>query len=92
MVKFNISKQDSKLVSSIVARAQRMEKRIDNLSLTMDLTACHANGCPMDFKRLLDADDFNFTHDVGGITRHLNRETGQLEDCFLPRFSKARAQ
>jgi len=26
-------------------------------------------------------------HDVSGIARHLNRETGRLEGCFLPRFS-----
>ncbi len=53
----------------------------------MDLVACHANGCPLDFERLSDADDFNIAHDVFGIRRHLDRETGQLTDHFLPRYA-----
>lgn len=87
MIQFNISKEDSALVSAIVDRAAAMQK-IDRMAMHMDLTACHANGCPMDFQRLLDADNFNFSHDVAGINRHINRETGKLEDCFLPRFSQ----
>ena len=53
----------------------------------MDITACHANGNPLRLAELLSADDFNFCHDVLGIRRHINRETGQLENCFVPRFS-----
>lgn len=87
MLSFKINKSDSELISSIVTRAQQIEKSLDCLSLRMDLMACHANGCPMNFQKLLDADDFNFTHDVSGIMRHLNRKTGKLEDCFLPRFA-----
>jgi hypothetical protein len=61
-------------------------KRRPLLEFEMDLVACHANGCPLDFPRLLNADDFNFAHDVFGIERHLNRCTGKLGNCFLPRF------
>lgn len=53
----------------------------------MDIIATHANGNPLDFDKLLAADDFNFAHDVFGICRHLNRETGELEDFFSPRCS-----
>ncbi len=87
-LRFSISKEDSELVTKIVKRAASMQEGIDLLSITMDLTACHANGCPMDFQRLLDADNFNFSHDVFGINRHINRRTGKLSNCFLPRFSK----
>lgn len=59
----------------------------DVLSMQMDLVATHANGCPLDFQRLEAADDFNLLHDVLGIERHLNRDTGQLQDFFLPRFA-----
>jgi hypothetical protein len=54
----------------------------------MDLAACHCNGCPLQLTELLDADDFNFSHDIFGIRRHLNRTTGKLDDRFLPRFAR----
>ena len=40
---------------------------------------------------LRDTDDFNFTHDLDGILSHLNRKTGLLEHCFLPRFAAPQA-
>ena len=57
----------------------------------MDLTVCHANSCPLDLERLAGTDYTNFNHDVFGIRRHLNRETGKLENCFLPRFAHKQA-
>ena len=33
------------------------------------------------------ADDFNLMHDVTGINAHINRYSGKLERCFLPRFA-----
>jgi hypothetical protein len=54
----------------------------------MDLEATHANGCPLDFAKLLACDDFDFLHDIGGIAMHLDRSTGVLKDCFLPRLAK----
>lgn len=55
----------------------------------MDLTAVHANGCPLDLSGLAQADEFDFSHDILGIRRHLNRRTGKLEDCFVPRYAKS---
>lgn len=52
----------------------------------MDIMYCHES-CPLDLDGLATADDSNFIHDVFGINRHLNRNTGKLEDCFLPRYS-----
>ena len=54
----------------------------------MDLCACNSNGCPLDFQKLLDFPAFDFTHDILGIREHINRTTGKLEDCFMPRCSK----
>lgn len=75
----------------IVERAERMAREhgqdVDRLSLLMDLIACNANGCPLKLQALLDADDANFAHDVFGIRRYMDRTTGQLTDCFLPRFA-----
>lgn len=60
----------------------------DRCTLNMDLTACHCNGCPLDLQRLLEAPLSDFGHDIYGIRRHINRETGQIEGCFLPRFAQ----
>jgi hypothetical protein len=87
-VSFDVCPGDSHLIGLIVQRAMSEgSKGIDRLALEMDITACHANGNKLRLMALLNADSFNFWHDVGGIARHLNRETGQLEDCFSPRFS-----
>ena len=88
-VSFDVSPHDWALILQCVARAKRLYLKnsvaLDVLDLNMDLCATHANGCPMDFRKLLDAPDFDFLHDIAGIRRHMNRETGQLENAFLPR-------
>ena len=96
-VSFQITTADLRLVDQIVVRAvalcavlkiadaPRAAGLREELDLTMDLIATHANGCPMDWSRLLDAKDFDFIHDVGGIVRHINRRSGKLGGCFFPR-------
>lgn len=54
----------------------------------MDLVACHRNGSPLRLSDLLAADDFNFTHDIVGIARHMDRATGKLAGLFRPRFAR----
>lgn len=61
--------------------------KLDFLDTFMDVSATHCNGCPLRLEEFLAADDFNFAHDITGIARHINRNTGKLEKCFLPRFS-----
>ena len=36
-------------------------------------------------EELLKADDETFFHDCNGIFANINRETGKLERCFVPR-------
>jgi hypothetical protein len=60
----------------------------DRMTFIMDLMA--ANGCngnpELRLDRMLhDFPKFDFMHDAVGIQNHINRETGQLEGCFLPR-------
>jgi len=57
------------------------------LDVLMDLEACVSNGNPLKIDELLAANDFNFFHDVCGIRQHINRDTGKLQNCFLPRYS-----
>jgi hypothetical protein len=90
-VSFKASAADLLTARKIARRARNLylDAKIDRdaIDIQMDLIATHANGCPMDFDQLLAADDFNLMHDVGGIDRHLDRETGELTNCFRPRFA-----
>ena len=38
---------------------------------------------------LADETDFHFIHDYAGILRHVEPFTGELMDCFLPRYARA---
>lgn len=91
MVQFTTTGDEAKLIGKIAVRAAKLGMLTgwyDRQTLIMDMTAAHSNGCPIDFERLLSADDFNFAHDVAGIANHIDRETGKLAGHFLPRFSK----
>ena len=36
---------------------------------------------------LLEADDYEFTHDVFGIVNNIDRRTGKVGNLFVPRFA-----
>ena len=92
-VSFKTVKADTVLIQKIVARAEAMacEARIpfDHLAARMDLTAVHVNDCPLRLAALLEAKEFDFSHDVFGIFRHIDRNTGSLRNHFLPRYARA---
>lgn len=91
MVKFTATKEELRVIANIAMRAVKMAQdagiKYTQMDALMDLDACHSNGCRLKLTELLGADDGNFGHDVFGIRRHINRETGKLENCFLPRFA-----
>lgn len=82
--------EDRKLITQIVERAEQLfsslDVPVDRFQLAMDITATHLNGCPLRLHDLLEADNFNFVHDVGGIRNHIDRTTGKLHH-FLPCFA-----
>ena len=57
------------------------------VDIAMDITATHNNGCKLRLDELLKADDFNFAHDIAGISSNIDRNNGKLKNCFLPRYS-----
>jgi hypothetical protein len=87
-VSFEATPEEMELIRKIVARAIPDAEDRRRLNAMMDLTAVNANGCPMDFQKLLDAKSGDFLHDMIGITNTLNRKTGKLKNCFLPRCAK----
>jgi hypothetical protein len=91
MIEFNnLSHSDMNLIEKVADRVanyyQQHDLGYDRLSLTMDISAAHLN-TPLDLEAMLAGDDADFFHDAFGIRNHINRETGELEDCFVPRFA-----
>lgn len=58
----------------------------DRLDWEMDLVAVHCNGIPLDLDRMLKADERTLRHDLYGIRRFIDRETGKLREQFLPKL------
>lgn len=87
IVAFTATPDERELVRKIIERAEQEDLfgGYDRESLEMDLIATHANGCPIDFNKLLEAGRFDFTHDIAGIVRHLDRRSGELTGFFRPR-------
>ena len=90
-IRFDVNREDALLIDKIVDRAVEAAQgagwEYDALDARMDIAACHRNGTPLKLAELLDADDFNFSHDVFGIRRNLDRTTGNLLNNFWPRFA-----
>lgn len=89
ILNWKTTKGDARLIMQIAKLASELAAsfgvKYPALEADMDVTACHLNGCPLELALLLSWDDGDFGHDVFGIRRHINRSTGQLEDCFVPR-------
>lgn len=88
MVDFNHEDEDrvSQIADRVVAK---MGIGFDRISFVMDVMASNGeNGNdPLNLEKWLAFDDFSFFHDAFGISEHLNRATGLLENSFLPRCS-----
>jgi hypothetical protein len=89
-ISFDSTPHERELISQIAQRAMGLPwpDHPTKMSLEMDITATHCNGSPLRLADLLKAEAFDFAHDIGGIRRHLNRDTGKLENCFTPRYFK----
>jgi hypothetical protein len=86
-MKFTNNRTELEVILSIADRACTIDNTISKTTMIMDIDACHCNGNPLKLVELLQADKFDFAHDVFGIHRHINRKTGILGHCFLPRYS-----
>ena len=58
----------------------------DRLSLIMDLELAHEK-FNLRLDELLNADKFNFAHDIRGIQQHIDRRNKEFVDCFVPRYA-----
>lgn len=88
MIKWNkIKKNEYHKISEIINRTMKSVKIKDRMSAEMDIMAAHLV-CRMNLDKLLSADDFNFFHDVFGIMENINRKTGKIDNCFMPRCAR----
>ena len=91
------TKQDFELMSQIADCALRLYAQYnrscdddtrfiydDKLTVMMDLEYAN-DGIPLDLDKFLSFDRGDFAHDMFGIRRHLNRESKELENSFVPR-------
>ncbi len=89
----NITKEDYELIFKIVKITAWMVPGTKG-ELMMDLEVVHGNYgldlCRL-YDDLVDEDEkhlIDCQHDIIGIHNNLNRCTGILENCFVPRYSK----
>lgn len=68
-------------VLKIATRAEKL-LGLAKIHFVLDIQAVKAD---IDWERLLEADDFNFIHDMAGINKHLDHDTGELTN-FIPRY------
>lgn len=92
VLNWHITPEDDAALEAVLNRAARDFTangwEFDRLHHAMDLLATHANGCPLDFAAMAEGRLADLAHDLGGIRKHLDRETGKLGGFFLPRFAK----
>lgn len=78
------------IIMAIIARTRTIRHGLNGLTASMDIIAANRS-CPIRLDDLLAASDADFAHDVLGIFEHINRETGELDDCWTPRFAASSA-
>ena len=88
----SITTHEMQIIHRIAKRASHMAAEhgpaYPLLDADMDISSVHLK-TPLDLAALEIANTNDFSHDVFGIRKHLNRETGELEDGFSPRFMLA---
>lgn len=84
-----LTSEEFQLIEAIVERCRGIWKPPPR-TLWQDLMTVHVAdaGCPLDFAALLNSPQYDFTHDIAGIYQYLDRQTGKLEEFFVPRCAK----
>lgn len=83
-----LTREDYELCDKIVRRAMKMNMYPgDQMTAHLDVTNA-ARYWNMRLEEWLNADDFNFAHDIVGIYNNIIREYPvQFANCFVPRFA-----
>tara|TARA_B110000483_G_C18044345_1_gene483868 strand:+ start:668 stop:937 length:270 start_codon:yes stop_codon:yes gene_type:complete len=76
------------LIHEIASTAVKADKLYNLQELMIDIAATHLNGEPLDLEKMAKMEYIDTQHDIIGIQSNLNRDTGELQNCFLPRYRK----
>lgn len=90
-VDFTTTREQDDLIRRICERLEQrpQPKAYRRINMSMDLAAaCNNGNPPMNLQKLLDSSDFDFVHDLDGISNHISHETGKIGGCFLPRCAR----
>lgn len=82
------------LYVNICERAEKMGyQRGERINLLMDIESADRK-FDLRLEDLLNADDFNFAHDISGIVNNIQRDSFPATDfgLFVPRFATIRAR
>jgi hypothetical protein len=86
MLKLRLANEEFNLIRLIARRACCASPEDFELTyLMMDITVVHLNSVQLDLEKLLTAPPVTFAHDICGIVNNLDRKTGELLNCFLPK-------
>ncbi len=86
--KMEKKRNEMKIISKIVERADNLNLLYDDrISLMMDLDVANKE-FDLRLNELLEADEFNFSHDICGIQNNIDRTTKTFMNCFVPRFAR----
>lgn len=81
------TKAEFEKMVKICERAEALDiAPAERITLIMDLDNTHQS-IGLNLDALLEADDLDFSHDIVGIRNHMNRQTKELDDCFVPRYA-----
>lgn len=87
-----VTNDELDLIRSIARRAAHVARTANvaypPMDAALDVLAVHVNGNPLRLDELLCAKTADFAHDIFGIQRHLDRDTGKLQMCFKPRYTR----
>ena len=82
-----MTKDEMLTIAKIAKRAEdKGLLMFDRMSLIMDIENAHRQ-FNLKLNEWLKANDLDFSHDIVGIQQNINRETKQVENCFLPRYA-----
>jgi len=79
-------KENFELIAKIAKKAEEMNLLMfDRFSLIMDLE-CANDEFNLRLEEFLNADNFNFSHDINGIQNNLNRQTKAILSVVMEEY------
>lgn len=82
--------EETGLIDKIAGRIMadpELSPYANKMTAMIEIILTHCNGTPLALEALLAAVPVSFWHDIVGIARNLDRETGKLGNAFTPRHA-----